>query len=116
MGRYRVRPSKGASTFAMAGGIAFLILGITVAIPQFGLFGVIWTLIAAGITIFHAINAFSDKGVSEYDVNIEDQPLSNTTGDSYEEKIRQLHRLKEEGLITEEEFQKKKTELLNEKW
>ncbi|TFD96635.1 SHOCT domain-containing protein [Jeotgalibacillus salarius] len=115
MAQYRVKPGKGVSALAMAGGIVFIIIGVLFVIPQFGAFGILWTLFAAGITIFHAINVFSKNGAPAYEASV---PADVSAGkeSSYEEKIRQLHRLKEEGLVTEEEFQKKKAELLNEKW
>ncbi|WP_227397321.1 SHOCT domain-containing protein [Jeotgalibacillus aurantiacus] len=115
MNRYRVKPSKGVSLLAMVMGIAFVVIGVTVIMPTAGAFGAIWTAGAAGITIFHAVNVFSVKGASTYEADVElgqtEQP-----GGNYEDKIRQLHRLKEDDLITEEDYQAKKNELLGEKW
>ncbi|WP_166805856.1 SHOCT domain-containing protein [Jeotgalibacillus sp. R-1-5s-1] len=115
MNRYRVKPSKGISLLAMVMGIAFVVIGVTVIMPTAGAFGAIWTAGAAGITIFHAVNVFSAKGASTYEADVElgqtEQP-----GGNYEDKIRQLHRLKKDDLITDEEYEAKKNELLSEKW
>lgn len=108
--RYRVKPSKSNSVLGMIVGVIFIIIGIT-QVSQLGTFGVIWTLLAIIITGYHLINVFSDKGVSSYQVDIED----NNPGD-YESKLRQLYRLKEDNIISEEEYQKKKEEILGGKW
>ena len=39
------------------GGFIFIILGFTWAIPAFGVFGVVWTVLLAGITLFNAYQA-----------------------------------------------------------
>jgi len=36
-----------------------------------GMFGVFWTLVAVGITGSHAYNVFSEKGFSQYQVDVE---------------------------------------------
>ncbi len=74
MRRVRVVPSKAISAVGMIGGIAFALLGLFVAIPLFGAFGILWTSIAAAIAIFHAINVFSDRGVAITNIDV-DGPL-----------------------------------------
>ncbi len=118
----RVKPSKPASLFGMIVGIVFVFIGLFVAIPSAGMFGVFWTLIAVGITGFQAYNFFGDKGVASWEIDIDtganaemkNQSIS-VSGD-FETRLRKLNRLKEDGLITEEEFQKKREEILREKW
>ena len=114
--RGRVRLSKGASIVGMIGGLIFVLIGVTTAIPSAGLFGAFWTLIAVVITGAHAYNVFSEKGLSQYEVDVE-------TGDSYEkkdetfdEKLRKLKGLKDDGIISEEEYEVKRREILNDKW
>ena len=108
--RYRIKPSKTSSVFGMIIGVIFIFIGIS-QVSSFGAFGVIWTLMAIAITGYHAINVFSNKGVSTYQVDIQDNNLED-----YESKLRQLHRLKEDRIISEEEYQKKKEEILRTKW
>ncbi|MGE6260107.1 hypothetical protein ACQKCU_19875 [Heyndrickxia sporothermodurans] len=108
--RYRVKPSKSSSVLGMIVGIIFIFIGIT-QVSQFGAFGIIWTLIAIAITGYHTINVFSTKGVATYQVDIQENNPENN-----ESMLRQLYRLKEENIISEEEYQKKKEEILNTKW
>lgn len=110
--RYRVKPGRGMSVLGMIIGIIFIFIGIT-QVSKFGPFGIVWTLIAIGITGYYAYNAFSPTGASIYEADVEG---SHAGSEDYESKIRQLHRLREDNIISEEEFQKKKTELLDSKW
>ena len=118
----RVKPSKPVSLFGMIVGIVFVFIGLFVAIPIAGMFGVFWTLIAVGITGFQAYNFFGDKGVASWEIDIDTGANAETNNQStsvsgdFETRLRKLNRLKEDGLITEEEFQKKREEILREKW
>ncbi|NLZ52271.1 MAG: SHOCT domain-containing protein [Thermoanaerobacteraceae bacterium] len=103
-------------------GIIFVCIGLFAAIPAAGIFGVFWTLVAVGITGFQAYNFFSDKGVASWEIETDDgnneekNNQSTSVSDDFEIRLRKLNRLKEDGLITEEEFQKKREEILREKW
>ena len=103
-------------------GTIFVFIGLFLAIPAAGIFGVLWTLVAVGITGFQAYNFFSDKGVASWDIDTDDDDKEDKNNQStcangeFEIRIRKLNRLKEDGLITEEEFQKKRGEILREKW
>ncbi|KAA0548380.1 SHOCT domain-containing protein [Bacillus sp. BGMRC 2118] len=109
---YRVKPSKGASLLGVIVGVIFIFIGIT-QVSTLGGFGIIWTLIAVAITGFHAINAFSTKGVSSYEVDVELSHDYMKTAEDIETELRKLHRLKEDQIISEEEYHNKKEELLN---
>lgn len=118
----RVKPSKPASLFGMIVGIVFVLIGLFIVIPSAGMFGVFWTMIAVGITGFQAYNFFGDKGVASWEIDIDNGANAETNNQStsvsgdFETRLRKLNRLKEDGLITEEEFQKKREEILREKW
>jgi len=117
----RVKPSKPASLFGMIVGIVFVLIGLFIVIPVGGLFGIFWTLAAVAITGFQAYNFFGDKGVASWEIDIDDgankyNNQSANVRDDFEIRLRKLNRLKEDGLITEEEFQKKREEILREKW
>lgn len=118
--RIRVKPSKPASLFGMIIGIVFVFIGLFIVIPNVGLFGVFWTLIALGITCSQAYSFFSNKGVASWEMDIETDKepdkIIPTTSDDFEVKLRKLNKLKEDGLITEEEFQKKREEIMNREW
>lgn len=50
--RMRYRPSKASCIFSGIVGIIFSCIGLFVVIPSFGPFGILWTLIAIGITVY----------------------------------------------------------------
>ncbi|MFD1736969.1 SHOCT domain-containing protein [Bacillus salitolerans] len=112
--QYRVKPSKSSSVLGMVIGIIFVCIGVFQFISV-GIFGIIWTLVAATITIYHAVNVFSKEGVSSYQVDVGAHNNTKTTSEDIEADIRKLHRLMEDNIISEEEYTRKKEELLN-KW
>lgn len=73
MKKVSIRPSRPVSLLGFIIGICFIVLGVFYAIPNLGLFGIVWTIGAAVITIFYAINLFSEKGISFYQVTIEEK-------------------------------------------
>src|SRR5260370_16718591 len=70
---YRVglKPGKAASVLGMIVGGIFVLLGVTIVIPTFGAFGLLWTAVAAAISLFYAYNFFSRRGVSIYQMDID---------------------------------------------
>ncbi|UUZ79086.1 SHOCT domain-containing protein [Paenibacillus sp. P26] len=116
--RGRIRPSKASSLMGMIVGGVFVVIGLTV-ISSFGWFGVFWTLMALGITIGHAVNFFGKRGISSWEVEMqppEQRAPHRESAVDFETKLRRLERLKAEGLITEEEYHRKRAEILAEKW
>lgn len=117
--RGRVRPSKSMSAFGMIVGGIFVLLGIFVIIPTFGAFGLLWTAIAGGIAVMQGLNVFSNKGPGwELEAKT---PMMGTVGRNdkgvdFEEKLRKLQTLKEDGLLTQEEYDRKRSEIINDKW
>ncbi len=114
--RGRIRPSKSSSIAGMIGGIVFIIIGVTTVIPTFGMFGIFWTLIAVGITGSHAYNIFSKKGLAHYQVDVEVIESNKEKVENFDEKLRKLKALKDDGIINEEEFIVKRKEILGDKW
>ena len=119
--KVQVRPGKTNSTFGFAAGIVFVLIGLTFAIPVFGLFGVFWTAVAVLITIQNYLNAFTEKGVPTHEVTIETAEdagsqavwdAGNQPAEDIEAKLKQLNSLLDQDLITYEEYQKKREELL----
>jgi|GEM_PF-6347439 len=111
MRKLRVKPSKGQSFFGLMIGIIFIILGFTIVIPKAGLFGLLWTGIALMITIINGYNLFSNRGLSNYDVNVE--KYITRENEDFEVKLRKLNKLKSDGVITDSEFQKQKEKIFN---
>ncbi|MFD2611155.1 SHOCT domain-containing protein [Paenibacillus gansuensis] len=113
--RGRVKPSKGASLLGMIVGGIFVIIGFTTVLPTFGWFGIVWTLFALGIAISHAVNFFGRTGVANWDVEMQ-VPSAPTSTNDFESKLRKLEKLKQDGLISDEEYEDKRSQILNDIW
>ncbi len=115
MARKRVtyRPGKTSGIFGSIVGGIFVLIGIAVAIPTFGTFGILWTLIAAGITVYNAYSAFG-KGYVGPVINIEDDAPDSAAAGGSESRLRELQGLYDRGLITQEEYEAKRREILRE--
>ena len=130
--KIKVRPGKTQSKAGFIVGIAFCLIGVFVAIPMAGLFGVLWTGVAVWITYSHYRNGFTDKPISNRVIEIEDDGNSATVrtgvfddfrtsynvsmeadGEDIEGRPRKLQNLYQQGLITAEEYEKKKQEILD---
>ena len=114
--RVTYRPSRAQAGIGLAGGVLFVILGVTVVIPNFGVFGIIWTLFALGITVYNGYMAFGRKYIGP-EINIEDEGAPNPAPEGpsdAEERLTRLAGLHEKGLITDGEYERKRQEILDE--
>ena len=124
--RITYRPSKGESVFAGIVGVIFVLIGLFVVIPAFGPFGILWTLMAGGIVGLHLYRAFGEKYMGP-EIRIEDEEGTNPAGEtpadapppaaprpSAEDRLRRLEDLREKRLITANEFEEKRKEILKE--
>lgn len=102
----RARPSRAQSVIGFIVGIFFIIIGLTTVV-HLGLFGVVWTIMAILITGFHGVNAFTKKGLSTMTI----EETSNS--DNVEARLKKLESLREQRLITSEEYDVKKQSILN---
>lgn len=114
----KIKPSKQASIPGFIGGIVFVLIGIFMVIPNFGLFGVFWTIVAIIGTVTNGINIFSDKGIPTEEIYIESYEEENKNIKDekeldFEEKLRKLKSLKDDGIISEFEYETKRVEILN---
>lgn len=122
------RPSKAQGIFSTIWGGIFVLIGPVVVIPAIGPFGLLWTAGAAAITALNAYRAFG-KRYSGPEIHIEEETVENLSGQEREaapqthdhipstaldakERLEQLERLREAGLITGEEYRKKREEIL----
>ena len=113
--RARVRPGRIPSLLSFLVGIAFVIIGLLAVIPMAGPFGLLWTAVAVGITVVNGINAFGKKGVASMEIETEDQPGDTPPSPAepdIRERLEQLKELEAAGLITREEYEKKREEIL----
>lgn len=116
--RVTYRPSKSQAIFTGVVGIIFVLIGIFVAIPSVGAFGVLWTLIAAGITVMNFYQAFG-KGYVGPEISIEEDgetpnPAGQAPGVSAQDRLTELRALYDQRLITQEEYDAKRQEILKE--
>ena len=121
--RVRVKPGKTQSAMGFIVGIVFVLIGLFMVVPMFGLFGLLWTGMAVVITVINGLNAFGKKGVPTMEIysEEEDEPLSPAREDhdhipstalTTQERLEQLQTLKEAGLLTDEEYRNKREEIL----
>ena len=121
--RVKVKPGKAQSKMGFIVGLIFVGIGIFVAIPTFGLFGIFWTAIAGFIAYSHYKNGFTDEGFPTHEIIIDEDELSSMreeggsgdfAGDDIEAKLKTLASLYDQGLITGEEYEAKRKEILEE--
>ena len=125
--RVTYRPSKAQGAFGVIWGGIFVVIGLVFVIPSFGPFGVLWTLAALAITVMNGVRAFG-KGYVGPEIHIEEEgetpppppAPSEQTHDHIssmalgaKERLEQLEALKDAGLVTDQEYQKKRSEILD---
>ena len=110
--RVTYRPSKAQAVFSAIVGVIFVIIGLTVVIPAVGPFGILWTIMAMGITGVNLGHAFG-KSAFTPQINIEEEGASPSP-DSAEQRMKQLRALYDQRLITPEEYEQKRQEILKE--
>ena len=116
---YQVRPTRAGSIFGVVIGAVFVLIGFTVVLPNAGIFGLFWTGIAVAIMAFQIYILVSGKGA--YRVEMEEETLPGPEEASQgiagvEERLQTLQRLYDQRLITREEYDRKRQEILAEKW
>ncbi len=114
--RIKVKPGKTQSKIGFVVGIIFVLIGCIVVIPTFGPFGILWTGIAGVIAFTHFKNGFSDQGVATHEIIIEDGMNDGYYSDDEEDieaKLVKLNSLYEQRLITKEEYDEKRKELID---
>lgn len=130
--KIKVRPGKTQSKAGFVVGIIFCFIGLVVVVPVFGPFGLIWTGMAGWIAYINYRNGFTDKPISNQVIEIEDDGKSVTaTSDPFadfhstyerneetevedvESRLRKLQSLYQQELITKEEYEKKRQEILD---
>ena len=107
-----------------AGGLLFAWYDVSDSEPglQFALLGfcAIWVFACGGLIRFNIrLRKISSSGEADSIMDIvehvePDEPRSQ--GRNFETRLRQLESLKKDGLLTEEEYQRKRAEILGETW
>ena len=111
----RYRPSKASCIFSGIVGIIFTGIGCFVVIPTFGAFGILWTLIALGMTIYQFAMAAGKVSMGSWSIEEEGTGTeSGEDGKSAQERLTELQNLYDRRLISQEEYEKKRQEILEE--
>ena len=114
MKRMRYQPSKSQSVFGGVVGIVFCLIGLFVAIPAFGLFGLFWTAIAVFITARSFAMAKGKADMGSYVIEDESENGGEKSGKTAEERLTELQNLYDRRLISTEEYEAKRKEILEE--
>ena len=117
----RYRPSKASCIFAGIVGIIFSCIGLFLVIPSFGAFGILWTLIAIGITIYQFAMAAGKVSMGSWSIEEEDgtgegrgSAAGSSDRKSAQERLTELQSLYDRRLISQEEYEQKRQEILKE--
>ena len=65
-----LKPSKPVSFIGFVGGVSLSLFGIIYAVPNLGIFGIVWSAVAVLVTLYYAINLFTKKGLSLFKVEV----------------------------------------------
>ena len=127
MRRYRIRPSRemrpmsiGMSIVYIIVSLAFVAIGVTMVIPGAGLFGLLWTgmsLCFAIFGIYSLVRLLKSKDGGIYGMDIlEDVPGDAPGGrpSDTRQRLEELQTLYDQRLITREEYEEKRREILRE--
>ena len=132
MNKMNVKPSKPLSAASLVGLIFMLMfgLGFTVLVWRvlaeneaplamtilFSLFMVGWIGTALFMLVYHILNLKRAKGLALIDIETESESLTGSAGSDPMQRLRSLEKLKNDGLITKEEYDLKRDEIIKEKW
>ena len=124
--KIKVKPGKTQSKAGFIVGLIFCIFGCVFVIPMAGAIGILWTGVAGLITVMNYRNGFSEEGVATHEIIIDesdeacevnrstagDSQSAEPSGEDIEAKLKKLHSLYEQRLITASEYEAKRKELL----
>lgn len=120
-----LRPSPLASIMGIIGLIVILVLGVYLMFGAFGTntaFLMVWVLFGLGGIVYFFINlaSFSKSDMKHIPLTADevidipsDEPAPAA---DFESKLRKIEALKKDGLLNEEEYRRKRDEILNQKW
>ena len=124
-GKIIVRPPRASAIVMIVMGILFLAYGITLvglaegdARPPVLIFGILWAAVCIGIIVYGLCILSRGKApaMAVLDVESATEGENRAEGTDFDAKLRKLERLRKERLISEEEYRRKRTEIMAEKW
>ncbi len=115
-----VKPDKATSRLTFFIGILFSIFGVAflfmTILSPISIMMAPFALMFTAISIFNTVkaykNGFTEEGSPIYEINTYEDNSDN----NFDVKLRKLEELKKDGLITESEYSKKRTEIMNKEW
>lgn len=122
-----IRPTKSGLVIGLIAAIAMLAFGIIFFVvlsieeapigQAFMAFWILIVLIICGYYIYSLVN-YEDKPDSALgeQIDIPDDLNTREIRTSFDDKLRKLNKLREEKLISEEEFATKRQEIMQQKW
>lgn len=139
--RASIRPSPTVSVVQLIMSVLFLIFGVALMLTAANEAGgdgsgfimaflVIWVVACLGTMIYSIVNLASFTGarnrpsalaIDVVEIEKEDESrsaVSSPGGESmdFEAKLRKLEALRKDGILSEEEYQRKRKEILDQKW
>lgn len=125
-----VRPSPLASWAGIAGGVIGVGFGLVflAAVPSgpgpdgfLYFFFLIWFLVCGGMIVYYARNLASFRkegaaGVPLTATDVVEMEQDEECAMDFAARLRKLEGLRKDGLVSEEEFQRKRKEIMEEKW
>lgn len=123
-----IKPSKPASAGALFGLFFMLLFGIAFAflignvlveneapVPMYFVFGIFmigWLGTVIYMLVYHFLNLKRAKGLSLVEIDTESGFQTNESVSDPMQKLRSLEALKKDGLISEDEFRRKREEVM----
>lgn len=108
-------PSKTMSRFSAAVGIGMLVcvalFFVSPAVAGIA-FVALWLLVMVGLIIYHLSNATSGRGVPHTRFEMQGQAGQSDQA----ARLRDLEKLRQDGLISEAEYRAKRTDIMGEDW
>lgn len=120
-----VRPPRASAIVMIVMGILFLAFGVVLvdaaegeARPFALMFGILWVVVCIGIVVYGLCILSRGKApaIAVLDVESATEGENRAEGTDFDAKLRKLERLRKERLISEEEYRRKRTEIMAEKW
>lgn len=110
--RMRARTTRPMAGLGFAVGVILVLMGL-VLVPAAGAFGIAVTFLGLAFAAWHGAHVFARRGAPA-EVERDDGRAART--EAFASTLRALDGLRKDGLLSEEEFQAKRAEILRERW
>jgi len=122
-----IKPTKPALVLGLIVAIFMLLFGIFffALLTEEGagigqIFMIFWMFVVISMIVYFAygIRNFEKNNVAgiSQEINLPDSLLQTQVGDSFDDRIRKLEKLKNDGLISTEEYEDKRKQIMSSHW